>query len=55
MLPDTQSLLSRSGAAAPLLDAVRGKTTSEAVRNAIERLTGAAGQRPQPTTDGAQR
>src|SRR5262245_11641247 len=46
MLPDTQSLISRSGAAAPLLNAVRGKTTSDAVRSAIERLTGAAGQRP---------
>jgi AsmA protein len=55
MLPDTQSLISRSGAAAPLLNAVRGKSTSDAVRSAIERLTGAAGQRPQPTTDAGQR
>jgi AsmA protein len=41
MLPDTQSLISRSGAAAPLLDAVRNnKGAADAVRGAIERLTG---------------
>src|SRR5262249_54094981 len=36
MLPDTQSLISRSGAAAPLLNAVRGKSPADAVRSAIE-------------------
>jgi AsmA protein len=40
MLPDTQSLLSRSGAAAPLLNAVRGRGGVDAVRGALERLTG---------------
>ena len=41
MLPDTQSLIRRSGATAPpLLDAVRNRKTRDAVRSAIERLTG---------------
>jgi AsmA protein len=40
MLPDPQSLIRRSGAAAPLLDAVRGRGTRDAVRSAIERITG---------------
>jgi AsmA protein len=48
MLPDTQSLISRSGAAAPLLNAVRGKSPADAVRSAIERLSGAAGQSAAP-------
>jgi AsmA protein len=51
MLPDTQSLLSRSGAAAPLLNAVRGKSAADAVRGALEQLTG--GQRaPAAATGG---
>jgi AsmA protein len=50
MLPDTQSLLSRSGAAAPLLNAVRGKGGAEAVRGALERLTGS--QRAPAVTGG---
>jgi AsmA protein len=36
MLPDAESLIRRSGAAAPLLDAVRDRNT---VRSAIERLS----------------
>ena len=52
MLPDTQSLIRRSGAAAPLLDAVRDRKTRDAVKSAIERLTGgppaAAPADPQP-------
>ncbi len=40
MLPDAQSLIRRSGAAAPLLDAVRDRKTRDAVRSAIERLRG---------------
>lgn len=39
MLPDVQSLIRRSGAAAPLLDAVRGGRARDAVRSAIEQLT----------------
>jgi AsmA protein len=53
MLPDPESLIRRSGAAAPLLNAVRERSTRDSVRSAIERLTGgaaasgtAAGQSP---------
>ena len=44
MLPDTQSLIRRSGAGGALLDAVRERRTQDAVRNAIERLTGGSRQ-----------
>lgn len=40
LLPDPQILIQRSGAAAPLLDAVRDKRAREAVRSAIEKWTG---------------
>jgi AsmA protein len=40
MLPDPQILIRRSGAAAPLLDAVRDKKARDAVRSAIKQLTG---------------
>jgi AsmA protein len=40
ILPDPQSRIQRSGAAQPILDAVRG--LRDPVRSAIERLTGAA-------------
>jgi AsmA protein len=39
MLPDVQSLIRRSGAAAPLLDAARGGRARDAVRTAIEQMT----------------
>jgi len=39
MLPDAQMLIRRSGAAAPLLDAVRERRGRDAVRSAIESLT----------------
>jgi AsmA protein len=38
LLPDTQSLLRRSGAAAPLLDALRDRQARDAGRAAIDRL-----------------
>jgi AsmA protein len=38
MLPDPQSLIRRSGAAAPLLDAVKGRTAGDAVRSVIDQL-----------------
>jgi AsmA protein len=38
LLPDVQSLIRRSGAAAPLLDAVRGGRTREAVKSALDAL-----------------
>lgn len=41
MLPDAEALLRRSGAAAPLLNAVHDRArTSDTVRSVIERLTG---------------
>ena len=40
MLPDAEALIRRSGAAAPLLDAVRDRRARDSVRSAIERLTG---------------
>lgn len=42
MLPDPEALIRRSGAAAPLLDAVRDRRARDAVRSAIERMTGGA-------------
>lgn len=40
MLPDAEALIRRSGAAAPLLNAVRERNARDTVRSAIERLTG---------------
>jgi len=42
MLPDAEALIRRSGAAQPLLDAVRERSARDTVRSAIERLTGGA-------------
>jgi AsmA protein len=53
MLPDPQSLIRRSGAAAPLLDAVRGRSARDAVRSAIERITGTGTASPAAGTDPA--
>jgi AsmA protein len=39
LLPDARSLIQRSGAAAPLLDAVRERRGRDAVRSAIESIT----------------
>jgi AsmA protein len=47
-LPDPASLIQRSGAAAPLLDAVRDRKTRDAVRSALDRLMG-----PKPATQAA--
>lgn len=41
MLLDAQSLIRRSGATAPLLDALRNRRTRDSVRSAIEKITGA--------------
>jgi AsmA protein len=49
MLPDADSLIRRSGAAAPLLDAVRGGKARDAVRSAIEQLTRGA-EKPKADT-----
>ena len=50
MLPDAESLIRRSRATAPLLDAIKGRTAREAVRSAIEQLTrgGASASAPPP-------
>ena len=57
MLPDPEALIRRSGAAAPLLNAVRERSARDAVRSVIDRLTGnpsagaaipAAEQQPAP-------
>ncbi len=40
MLPDAEALIRRSGAAAPLLNAVRERGARDSVRSTIERLTG---------------
>jgi len=40
VLPDPQILIRRSGAAAPLLNAVRNRRARDTVRSAIEKLTG---------------
>jgi AsmA protein len=50
MLPDPQSRILRSGAAQPLLNAVRDRSARDAVRSAIERLTGTA---PPPSSPDA--
>jgi AsmA protein len=57
MLPDPEALIRRSGAAAPLLNAVRERRARESVRSAIERLTGgapAAGQSAPATSEKAE-
>jgi len=48
ILPDAEALLRRSGAAAPLLNAVRERNARDTVRSALERLTGAAPARSPP-------
>ena len=54
MLPDPEIRLQRSGAAAPLLDAVRNRGASDAVRSALERFRGAPAPAPQPAAPAAQ-
>jgi len=46
ILPDPQSRIQRSGAAQPILDAVRNRSPRDPIRSAIERLTGAAPAEP---------
>src|SRR5439155_15099434 len=53
MLPDPQSRIQRSGAAQPLLDAVRNRGSRDAIRSAIERLTGAMPARPEAPAEPA--
>ncbi|MDI1346588.1 MAG: AsmA-like C-terminal region-containing protein, partial [Pseudolabrys sp.] len=53
MLPDPEALIRRSGAAAPLLNAVRERGARDAVRSAIERLTGNSAAPAAPATEPA--
>jgi AsmA protein len=48
MLPDPQSLIRRSGAAAPLLDAVKSHAAGDAVRSVIDQLFAAPSGSPAP-------
>ena len=51
VLPDAQILIRRSGAAAPLLNAVRERLNRDAVRSTVERLTGHSGGPTAPAAD----
>ena len=48
--PDPESLIRRSPATAPLLDAVKDKKARDAVRSVLERFTGGAARPAQPDT-----
>ncbi len=48
MLPDAQSLIRRSGAAAPLLDAIKARSAGSAVRSVIDKLLAAPPGTPAP-------
>jgi AsmA protein len=50
IFPDPESLIRRSQAAGPLLDAVKDRKTRDAVRSVIERLTG-GGVKPAAAPD----
>ncbi|MGN1285533.1 MAG: AsmA family protein [Bradyrhizobium sp.] len=52
IFPDPESLIRRSPASAPLLDAVKDRKTRDAVRSVIERFTG-GGARPAAAPDAA--
>jgi AsmA protein len=53
ILPDPQSRIQRSGAAQPILDAIRNRSLRDPVRSAIERLTGAAPAETPPALAGS--
>jgi AsmA protein len=53
ILPDPQSRIERSGAAQPILDAVRNRSLRDPIRSAIERLTGTAPVQPAETLPAA--
>jgi AsmA protein len=52
IFPDPESLIRRSPASAPLLEAIKDKKTQDAVRSVIERFTG-GGLRPPAAPDTA--
>lgn len=51
IFPDPESLIRRSPAGAPLLDAVKDRKTRDAVRSVIERLTGGGKSAPETMPD----
>ena len=53
ILPDPQSRIQRSGAAQPILDAVRNRGARDPVRSAIERLTGVTSDPVGPSSTAA--
>jgi len=53
MLPDPQSLIRRSGAAAPLLDAIKERTAGSAVRSVIDQLLASPAATPAPVSGSA--
>jgi AsmA protein len=53
IFPDPESLIRRSPASAPLLDAVKDRKTRDAVRSVIERFTGGGARPPAPDTTAA--
>jgi AsmA protein len=53
MLPDPEALIRRSGAAAPLLDAVRERSAHDKIRSVIDRLTGTPSTGVIPAADHA--
>jgi AsmA protein len=53
IFPDPESLIRRSPASAPLLDAVKDRKTRDAVRSVLERFTGGGARPPSADTTGA--
>ncbi len=53
IFPDPESLIRRSPASAPLLEAVKDRKTRDAVRSVIERLTGSGAKQASPDADAA--
>jgi AsmA protein len=53
VIPDAEALILRSGAAAPLLEGVRGKSPAGAVRSVIDSLTGRKPDAPTPPVEPA--
>ena len=53
IFPDPESLIRRSPASAPLLDAVKDRKTRDAVRSVIERFTGGGQKAAVPDTAAA--
>ena len=53
IFPDPESLIRRSPASAPLLEAVKDRKTRDAARSVIERLTGSGAKQASPDADAA--